>query len=58
MAIRTTVEIDRERIAELTAREARKLDESTAASGRMYERAVKSLSGGVASSYQIGRAHV
>ena len=53
MAVRTTVEIDRERIAELPAREARKLDESTAASGRMYERAVKSLSGGVASSYQL-----
>ena len=53
MAVRTTVEIDRERIAELTAREARKLDENTAGSGRMYERAVKSLSGGVASSYQL-----
>ena len=53
MAVRTTVEIDRERIAELTAREARKLDENTAGSGRMYERALKSLSGGVASSYQL-----
>lgn len=53
MAVRTPVEIDRERIAELTAREARKLDESTAASGRMYERASQSLSGGVASSYQL-----
>ena len=53
MAVRTPVEIDRERIAELTAREAKKLDANTAGSGRMFERAVKSLSGGVASSYQL-----
>ena len=53
MAVRTPVEIDRERIAELTAREAKQLDANTAGSGRMYERAQHSLSGGVASSYQL-----
>ena len=53
MAVRTPIELDRERIAELTAREATKLDANTAASGRMYERAQVSLSGGVASSYQF-----
>ena len=53
MAVRTPIELDRERIAELTAREAKKLDANTAASGRMYERAQGSLSGGVASSYQF-----
>jgi glutamate-1-semialdehyde 2,1-aminomutase len=53
MAVRTPIELDRERIAELTIREAKRLDESTAASGRMYERATRVLSGGVASSYQV-----
>ncbi len=53
MAVRTPVEIDRERIAELTAREAKKLDAATPASSRMYERASRALSGGVASSYQL-----
>ena len=53
MAVRTPVELDRERIAELTAREAKKLDANTSGSGRMYERAQVSLSGGVASSYQF-----
>jgi glutamate-1-semialdehyde 2,1-aminomutase len=53
MAVRTPIELDRERIAELTAREAKKLDANTAGSGRMYERAQGSLSGGVASSYQF-----
>ncbi|MFM9125537.1 MAG: aminotransferase class III-fold pyridoxal phosphate-dependent enzyme, partial [Actinomycetota bacterium] len=53
MAVRTPIELDRERIAELTAREATKLDANTAGSGRMYERACRTLSGGVASSYQV-----
>ncbi len=53
MAVRAPIELDRERIAELTAREAKKLDANTAASGRMYERACRALSGGVASSYQF-----
>ncbi len=47
------VEIDRERIRELTEREARRLDERTQGSRAMYERARKTLSGGVASSYQV-----
>jgi glutamate-1-semialdehyde 2,1-aminomutase len=53
MAVRAPIELDRERITELTAREAQKLDANTAASGRMYERACRALSGGVASSYQF-----
>jgi glutamate-1-semialdehyde 2,1-aminomutase len=48
-----TVTLDRSRIAELTQREAKRLDERTQASLRMYERAAKTLSGGVASSYQV-----
>ena len=47
------VDIDRERIAELTEREARALDARTQASRDMYERARRTLSGGVASSYQV-----
>ncbi|MBX5440743.1 MAG: aspartate aminotransferase family protein [Solirubrobacteraceae bacterium] len=47
-----TITIPRERIAELTEREARRLDERTQASRRMYERARRPLAGGVASSYQ------
>ncbi len=53
MATRTPVEIDRERIKELTAREAKHLDERTTASKTTYERARGSLVGGVASSYQL-----
>ncbi|MCL2454902.1 MAG: aspartate aminotransferase family protein [Micrococcales bacterium] len=52
MSPRTPVTLDRARIAELTAREAARLDERTQASGAMYERARQTLSGGVASSYQ------
>jgi glutamate-1-semialdehyde 2,1-aminomutase len=48
-----SIVIDRARIAELTAREARRLDERTGASRAMYERARMHLSGGVASSYQL-----
>ncbi len=47
------VEIDRERIAELTEREAGILDGRTRGSREMYERARRTLSGGVASSYQV-----
>jgi glutamate-1-semialdehyde 2,1-aminomutase len=50
---RTPVVLDRGRIAELTAREAKRLDERTGASGAMYERARQTLSAGVASSYQM-----
>jgi glutamate-1-semialdehyde 2,1-aminomutase len=53
MSPTTTATISRERIAELTARESARLDERTAASGRMYERAKVPLSAGVASSYQV-----
>jgi glutamate-1-semialdehyde 2,1-aminomutase len=49
----TLVRIDRERIRELTEREQRRLDESTPESRAAYERARRTLAGGVASSYQI-----
>ena len=48
-----TTQLDRTRIAELTAREEEKLNANTQASGRMFEHARKHLSGGVASSYQL-----
>ena len=53
MVTATPVRIDRGRIAELTEREQKKLDDSTRKSGAMYERARRSLSGGVSSSYQV-----
>lgn len=53
MATRTPVEIDRDRIKALTAREAKRLDERTQGSKETYERARRSLVGGVASSYQL-----
>jgi len=52
MSTAATVQIDRERIRELTDREEARLEERTAGSGRMYERARGVLTGGVASSYQ------
>ncbi len=52
MATRTTTTLDRERIAELTAKEQRRLDERTPGSREMYERARQALVGGVASAYQ------
>ncbi len=52
MAVEQTV-LDRERIRELTEREAAALDARTPRSGDMYRRARESLSGGVASSYQL-----
>ena len=48
----TAVELDRARIRELTEREQKRLDESTPGSQRMFERARKTMPGGVASSYQ------
>jgi glutamate-1-semialdehyde 2,1-aminomutase len=45
--------IDRARIAELTAQEQERLDASTLGSKAMYERARTTLTGGVASSYQL-----
>jgi glutamate-1-semialdehyde 2,1-aminomutase len=53
MALSPPVTIDRQRIKELTEREERVLNERTSGSGEMYERAKRSLSGGVASSYQL-----
>jgi len=47
------VTLDRARIAELTAREAARLDERTKGSGALYERARRTLAAGVASSYQM-----
>ncbi len=53
MTVTTPVQIDRERVQELTQRELTILNERTAGSAAMYERARGSLSGGVASSYQL-----
>src|SRR3954471_20101594 len=53
MAVSPPVQLDRQRIKELTEREERVLNEKTAGSGEMYKRAQRSLSGGVASSYQL-----
>ena len=53
MVTASPVRIDRGRVAELTEREQKKLDARTTKSGVMYERARRSLSGGVASSYQL-----
>ena len=52
MSVTSPVQLDHERVRELTARESAALDERTRGSRRMYERARQSLSGGVASSYQ------
>jgi glutamate-1-semialdehyde 2,1-aminomutase len=46
-------QIDRARIHELAAREEARLNENTQASKATFERATKTLSGGVASSYQV-----
>ncbi len=48
-----TTQLDRTRIAELTAREEERLNANTKESGATYERASVHLSGGVASSYQL-----
>ena len=53
MATRETVVLDRQRIRELTEREEKRLNDRTGGSGRMFERANKVLSAGVASSYQL-----
>ncbi len=53
MATNTTVTIDRERIRELTEREHGRLNDRTPGSQELYERARATLSGGVASSYQL-----
>jgi glutamate-1-semialdehyde 2,1-aminomutase len=52
MATNVPVQLDRQRIRELTQREQTALDARTQGSRALYERARESLSGGVASSYQ------
>jgi glutamate-1-semialdehyde 2,1-aminomutase len=49
----TAAPIDRARIAELTERELNAVNERTQGSKGMFERANRTLSGGVASSYQV-----
>ncbi len=53
MAVTTPTQLDRQRIAELTKREAARLNEQTPQSQALYDRARKVLTGGVASSYQL-----
>ena len=53
MSVSSPVQISRERVQELTVRELQTLNERTPRSAAMYERAQRSLSGGVASSYQL-----
>jgi glutamate-1-semialdehyde 2,1-aminomutase len=53
MATRTPVELTRERIKELSAREESRLEDRTPGSRDMYERARKTLANGVSSSYQV-----
>jgi glutamate-1-semialdehyde 2,1-aminomutase len=52
MSVEAPVQLDRDRIRELTERESARLDKQTRGSAAMYERARDSLSGGVASTYQ------
>ncbi len=53
MSQREVIQVDRARIAELIEREQRHLDDATTQSARMFERANRVLSAGVASSYQL-----
>src|ERR671926_1160913 len=53
MAITPTRQLDRQRVRELTEREAKRLDERTPQSQAMYAGAREVLTGGVASSYQL-----
>src|ERR671917_2715553 len=53
MAVTTPITLDRQRIQELIEREEKLLNERTAGSGAMFERANQTLSAGVASSYQL-----
>jgi glutamate-1-semialdehyde 2,1-aminomutase len=52
MSATAPAELDRAKIAELTEREQRRLDESTSGSSAMFERARRALAAGVASAYQ------
>src|SRR3954453_23536471 len=53
MAVNVPVHIDRQRIRELIEREEKRLNDATQGSCDMYARARDTLSGGVASSYQL-----
>src|SRR5713101_4940860 len=53
MALTSAVQISQERVEELARRELEALNARTEGSAAMYERARRSLSGGVASSYQL-----
>jgi glutamate-1-semialdehyde 2,1-aminomutase len=53
MAQREVVELDRGRIAELTEREEKKLNERTQRSRALFERGRRTLAGGVPSSYHL-----
>ena len=53
MAVTAPIEIDRSRLLALIEHEGARLNECTAASKAMYERAHRTLSGGVVSSYQV-----
>jgi glutamate-1-semialdehyde 2,1-aminomutase len=53
MAVSSPIQIDNERVEELTRSELATLNARTEGSSRMYERARQALSGGVASSYQL-----
>jgi glutamate-1-semialdehyde 2,1-aminomutase len=53
MPVHSPVEVDRRRVDELRERELAALNARTQGSAAMYARAARSLSGGVASSYQL-----
>jgi glutamate-1-semialdehyde 2,1-aminomutase len=53
MASKTLTQVDRRRIAELTEREQKRLDERTPGSRALFERARRALAGGVPSSYHL-----
>jgi glutamate-1-semialdehyde 2,1-aminomutase len=53
MAVTSPIQIDPQRVEELAQRELASLNERTARSAATYARARRSLSGGVASSYQL-----
>jgi len=53
MSVHSPVQVDRGRVAELRERELAELNARTQGSAAMYKRACESLSGGVASSYQL-----
>jgi glutamate-1-semialdehyde 2,1-aminomutase len=53
MSVHSPVQVDHERVTELIERELAALNARTQGSAAMYARATRSLSGGVASSYQL-----